>query len=59
MAITLVIHIIKPCNIMSTYLAFVILLGVIDIDLMCGSRNLIESLLHPTAFCTVSGKVTL
>ena len=41
---------------LSIDVAFAIMLPVIDIDLMCGSRNAIESLLHPTTFCTISGK---
>ena len=56
---TLVTQIAMLFDIMSIYVAFAILLAVIDIDLMCGSRNLIETILHPTAFCTISGKATL
>ena len=40
-----------------THLGFFVLLGVSNVSLLCKSRNLIESVLHPTAYCTISGKL--
>ena len=41
----------------TTLIEFLILLGVSNISLLCKSSNLIESILHPSAYCTVSGKI--
>ena len=37
---------------------FFILLGVSNVNLLCKSTNLFESISHPTTYCTVFGKVS-